>query len=77
MTRPRINSEPLAGGMLSPLDYLLSIVRNPNEDPRRRDKAAIAALPYCHAKGKKEVAAAAAKAAGKADGWGSDLEWPQ
>ncbi len=32
----------------SPLDYLLSIVNDADAEPARRDRAAIAALPYCH-----------------------------
>jgi hypothetical protein len=38
-----------AGG-LTPLDYLLSIMRDENEDKRQRIDAAKAAAPYCHAR---------------------------
>jgi hypothetical protein len=38
-----------AGG-LTPLDYLLSIMRDENEDKRERLDAAKAAAPYCHAR---------------------------
>ena len=52
-----------ANAELSPLDYMLELIRNPLIDPARRDKLAIAAAPYCHArldgggavKGKKEA----------------------
>jgi hypothetical protein len=49
----------------SPLDYLLQVMRDPNEDKGRRMQAAIQAAPYMHAKrgeaGKKEQKDAAAK----------------
>jgi len=35
---------------LSPLDYLLSIMRDDKVDEQRRIDAAKAAAPYCHAK---------------------------
>ena len=31
-----------------PLAYLLAVMRDPEADPARRDRAAIAALPYLH-----------------------------
>jgi hypothetical protein len=34
----------------SPLDYMLRVMRNPNEDDERRDAMAKAALPYMHAR---------------------------
>lgn len=30
-----------------PLDYMLSVIRDPTADPKRRDKFAKAAAPYC------------------------------
>jgi hypothetical protein len=33
-----------------PLAYLLRVMRNPKTDPKRRDEAARAALPFCHAR---------------------------
>jgi hypothetical protein len=39
----------VAGGM-TPLDYLLSIVRDENEGKRERLDAAKAAAPYCHSR---------------------------
>jgi phage terminase small subunit len=64
---------------LSPLAYLLSVIRDPEANPARRDKLAIAVLPFCHArlaeKTKKSVEAEAAKEAGGAHSeWGSDLQ---
>jgi hypothetical protein len=34
----------------TPLDYMLSVMRDPSEFPERRDRMAIAAAPYLHAK---------------------------
>ena len=34
----------------SPLDYMLRVMRDPNEDDERRDGMAKAALPYMHAR---------------------------
>jgi hypothetical protein len=39
----------LEGGMM-PLDYLLGIMRDEDQDPRSRLDAAKAAAPYCHAR---------------------------
>ena len=36
------------GDGLSPLAYMLRVLRNPNTPQARRDKMAIAAAPYCH-----------------------------
>jgi hypothetical protein len=38
-----------ATGIL-PLDYMLSVMRDANADPKRRDAMAIAAAPYLHPK---------------------------
>ena len=35
---------------LDPLDYLLRVIGYPSATDARRDKLALAALPYCHAK---------------------------
>ena len=40
--RPYIGPEGL------PLDYMLAVLRDPEADPRRRDKMAEAAAPYIH-----------------------------
>jgi hypothetical protein len=34
---------------LSPLDYMLAVMRDPKADPARRDRMAIAAATYRHA----------------------------
>jgi hypothetical protein len=39
----------MEGGMM-PLDFLLGIMRNENQDARSRLDAAKAAAPYCHAR---------------------------
>jgi len=74
------------GRQLLPLDYLLALVADENLDPIRRDRAAIAALPFCHAKaaegfqrlGKKAQAEINAMNAGRDSDWigpwGNDLE---
>jgi hypothetical protein len=54
---------------LSPLDYMLQVMRDDNADPERRDRMAIAAAPFVHArrgegKGKKEDREERAKSAG-------------
>lgn len=65
---------------LMPLDYLLSVVRDTNADPLRRDRLAIAVAPYCHPKvadsrvGKKDLAEQAAGKAGQGTEWGDDLQ---
>ena len=72
----------LSGGVL-PLDYMLAVVRDPNATQARRDKMAIAAAPYCHArlmpdlpaKGKKDQRAEAAEMAGIGTPWAMDLEF--
>jgi len=55
---------------MTPLDYMLMVMRNPEEPKDRRDKMAIAAAPYVHGKasekmGKKQEKAEAAKEASK------------
>ena len=65
---------------IMPLDYMISVIRDPNATQERRDRMAIAAAPYCHPRlsepvrvGKKEVQEDQAKAA--ALGWMGDLSW--
>lgn len=55
---------------LTPLDYMLKVMNDPNADKDRRDKMAVAAAPFMHprqgeGKGKKEDKADRAKEAGK------------
>jgi hypothetical protein len=40
----------VAASGITPLDYLLSLVRNPDKDEALRTDAAKAAAPYCHAR---------------------------
>lgn len=62
--------EEAAAGNLSPLAYMLKVMNDPSMPPERRDKMAVSAAPYCHARkgegtGKKEEQKEKAKAAGK------------
>ena len=56
---------------MSPLDYMLMVMRDDGEDPARRDRMAMAAAPYVHVRaaeekpGKKEEADERAKVAAK------------
>ncbi len=75
------------GRDLLPLDYLLALIADETIDPLRRDRAAIAALPFCHSKpaesyqplGKKAQAEIDAMNAGRdsewSGPWGNDLEF--
>jgi hypothetical protein len=53
----------------TPLEYMLGVMRDPNVDDQRRDRMAMAAAPYVHAKageqGKKETAEDRAKKVAK------------
>ena len=55
---------------MNPIDYLLKIMRDVNEDPKRRDTCSYWLLPYMHPKattkkGKKQERSERAKSAGK------------
>jgi hypothetical protein len=64
-----------------PLDYMLSVIRDPTASKTRRDRMAIAAAPYVHgkvadiAKGKKEQQSESAWMAGTGTAWAADLEF--
>ena len=66
------------GGM-SPLEFLLAVIRDPNASAERRDRAAISVLPYCHPKivdrwaGKREIQAHKAKHALENSPWADIL----
>jgi hypothetical protein len=67
----------------TPLEYALSVMRDPAVEVERRDKLAMAALPYCHAKierpaklGKKEALELAAEEAGTDSEWADLLGSP-
>jgi len=63
---PDVSRDAAAEGM-SPLDYMLNVMRTANADPARRDRMAIAAAPFVHPRrepvgeGKREKAAMEAK----------------
>lgn len=64
----------LAG--LTPLEYMLAVMNDDNVDPNRRDRMAIAAAPFIHAKqeassklGKKEKAQMDARTAEEGTSW--------
>lgn len=69
------------GGGMTPLEYMLKVMNNPEADQVRRDRMAQAAAPYCHGKaadkvvGKKEVQAEEAQAAARDGDWSGDLEF--
>ncbi len=64
---------------LTPKDYMLRVMRDPDADKARRDRMAIAVAPYVHERpgeatpGKKEARDNAAKTAGQGTEWGDDL----
>ena len=43
-------AEKAAESGLTPLDYMLSVLRNEDADPKERMNAAVSAAPYVHAK---------------------------
>ncbi|MDQ0040828.1 terminase small subunit [Variovorax boronicumulans] len=63
--RPPEPPPPADLSALTPLDYLLEVMRDDQEDRSRRMQAASLAAPYCHSKkgegGKKEERSEAAK----------------
>ncbi len=71
-----------APGRMSPLEYMLSVMNDPGVDDARRDRMAIAAAPYIHARvadakpGKKEEAEQAALTAERGTKWDLLLDPP-
>jgi hypothetical protein len=61
---------------MTPLEYMLTVMRDPNADTVRRDRMAINAAPYCHGKvveeyqSKKKTTQLAATATAKETEWG-------
>jgi len=81
--KPQTVTEATKTPGIMPLDYMISVIRDPTASRERRDKMAIAAAPYCHARviapeprapGKKEQQAEAADVAGIGTPWASDLD---
>lgn len=76
---PDIRVASLNAGM-SPLDYMLAVMRDETADPQRRDRMAQAAAPYVHAKpadvgpGKKEQREQVARTAERGTDWESLLQ---
>jgi hypothetical protein len=69
---------------MTPLDYMLNVMRDAGADSARRDRMAIAAAPFVHGRasdiskpGSKELAQAAAVTAQKGTDWDSLLTPPQ
>jgi phage terminase small subunit len=66
---------------LRPLEYMLAVLNDAAADETRRDRMAIAAAPYCHARvadkswGKKDQQAEAAETAGTDTEWAGDLDF--
>ena len=64
---------------MTPLGYMLKVLRNPKASKQRRDRMAVVAARYIHARpadssvGKKQELAAAAREAGGAE-WADDLD---
>lgn len=57
-----------AAEQMDPLSYMLKVMNDPQADPARRDRMAVAAAPFCHSrkaegKGKKDEREDRAKAA--------------
>ena len=74
-----IKREARKAGM-KPLEYMLEVMNDSEVDPARRDRMAIAAAPFVHARAESTTSkkdsiqeAAAAVAAGSAGEWGDDL----
>jgi len=76
-----LRSAAIAAGQ-TPLEYMLAVMNDPEADPARRDRAAIAAAPFVHPRiadnrfGKKDAAAEAAENAGDGSDWANDLATP-
>jgi phage terminase small subunit len=68
------------GRWMQPLDWMLTILNDPAAPPDRRDRMAIAAAPYCHAKiaeqGKKQADDEASRTAAKGTPWEALLNRP-
>lgn len=71
-TEATVNRPRKSLGGMSPLEYMLDVMNDDDADPARRDRMAMAAAPFVHARaeasgpGKKERKQEAAKEAAKA-----------
>jgi hypothetical protein len=76
LTMPRRTANPRP--KLSPLDYLLHVINDRTASDSRRDRAAIAAAQYVHARpqpiAKKAQREAEAATAGQGTEWAGDLD---
>ena len=74
-----LSAAPLAAD-ITPLGYMIAVMRDPTAPTSRRDRMAALAAPYCHARasdaagGKKAMAQTAAATAGHGTDWGDDLD---
>lgn len=74
-----LHTQPRANPKLTPLEFLLSIMRDTELPLEQRIKVAAMVLPYCHPRmydnriGKKEVARAAAEQMAAAGEWADEL----
>ena len=70
MVRVKVNP------LMTPLEYMLTVMRDPAVDSARRDRMAVAAAPYCHGKvvepyqSKKKQTHMAATATARETEWG-------
>ena len=73
--------EAARGSNLQPLDYMIAVMNDATVDANRRDRMAIAAAPYCHARlvddraVKKRKQAKELQTAGAGTAWKQDLEF--
>ena len=74
-----LSAAPLAAD-ITPLGYMIAVMRDPTAPTSRRDRMAALAAPYCHARasdaalGKKALAQSVADTAGHGTDWGGDLD---
>jgi hypothetical protein len=63
--------------MLTPMDYALAVMRDPSVDPHRRDRMAVALMPFMHQRlgedGKKAKAKVAAELATTGPGQAAEI----
>ena len=78
LRKPELIRTAISAGM-SPLEYMLTVMRDPKAEAVRRDRMAIAAAPFCHGRmsdeyiGKKDQQFEQAKTAGVGTEWEADI----